>query len=118
MLNYEFLVILLYGGIVSGVKLKQKFVYDVTSDFKLFEGPIYAKGWLKYTNYTPESGVKPNVFEKNKQFIGQFKNDTIDVSKTDKVGYINIPDDEHFFFILSEGGVNIVSSRKVYFVII
>jgi hypothetical protein len=111
---FMLLFILLYGSFA--IKLKEDYKYEVDSGFKLPEGPIFAKGWLKYTTYIPDSGVKPKEFENNKQFMEQFKNGPLDVTQADKVGFINIPDEQHFFFILSEGGVNIVSSRKVFFI--
>ena len=31
-----------------------------------------------------------------------------------KVGFINVPDEEHFFFVLTANTLNVLSSRKVY----
>ena len=104
--------IFLLVNVIHCLRIKE--VYELDPNFKLSQGPIFAKGWLKFTNYTLGVSTKPKEFVKNLYFYDQFRNTTpLDTSKADKVGYINIPDDEHFFFILSEGGVNIISSRKV-----
>ena len=98
--------------------LQTKFQYEIQKNFTLPEGPVYAKGWLKYTSFSKEDMEKPKEFNKNKAFYIQMKGVTLNLSKSDNVGYINIPDDEHFFFILTEKNLNVLSSRKVIFLIL
>lgn len=65
--------------------------YSIASNFTLGEGPIYAKGWLKYTNFPIQDRNKPKEFFKNMAFYEQFKNGkTVDLTKIDKVYYILI----------------------------
>ena len=85
-------------------------------NFTLPDGPIYAKGWLKYTTFDNKEKSKPKDFFKNMAFYEQMKNgQTLDLAKADSVGYINIPDEDHFFFILTENTLNVLSSRKVIY---
>ena len=89
--------------------------YQVDKNYTLSSGPIYAKGWLKYTNYEKTETNKPSDFFKNMAFYEQMKSGlTLDLAKSDNVGYLNIPDEDHFFFILTENTLNVLSSRKVY----
>jgi hypothetical protein len=87
--------------------------YQILANFTLPKGPIYAKGWLKYTTFAKEEKNKPREFFKNMAFYEQMKNGvTLDLTATDEVGYRNIPDEEHFFFILTDTSMNILSARK------
>jgi hypothetical protein len=90
-----------------------KYKYEIQKNFTLPQGPVFAKGWLKYTSFSIDDLNKPKEFNKNKAFYVQMKGVTLDLSKADNVGYINIPNDEHFFFILTEENLNVLSSRKV-----
>lgn len=94
--------------------------YEVIPDYTLPEGPIYAKGWLKYTSFDKDtSNNKPKEFLKNTAFYEQMKKgETLDLTKNDTVGFINVPDEDHFFFILTENSLNVLSSRKVIFLIL
>ncbi len=93
-------------------KLNHK--YEILANFTLPEGPIYAKGWMKYTTFEKENIQKPKEFFKNMAFYEQMKNgETLDLTQKDKVGFINIPDEDNFFFILTENSLNVLSSRKV-----
>jgi hypothetical protein len=93
-----------------------KFTYQIQKNYTLPAGPIYAKGWLKYTTFEKIKESKPNDFNKNPAFLEQMKNaGELDLSKTDTIGYINIPDEDHFFFILTDNSLNVLSSRKVNF---
>jgi hypothetical protein len=95
-----------------------KFRYKFMKNFTLPDGPIYAKGWLKYTTFDNKEKSKPKDFFKNMAFYEQMKNgQTLDLSKADSVGYINIPDEDHFFFILTENTLNVLSSRKVIYLL-
>jgi hypothetical protein len=58
----------------------------VLPNFNLTEGPIYAKGWLKYTTFNKNESIKPKEFFKNQAFYEQMKNGvTLDLTKKDKV---------------------------------
>jgi hypothetical protein len=88
--------------------------YFILQNFTLPDGPIYAKGWLKYTTFEKENRERPKEFFKNMGFYQQMKSGvTLDLTQKDSVGYINIPDEENFFFILTENSLNVLSSRKV-----
>ncbi len=93
--------------------------YRPTQNFKLDSGPIFAKGWLKYTTFNKKDQNKPQEFYKNKDFYEQMSDGKAkDLSKKDKVGYINIPNEDYFFFILTENSLNVLSSRKVLKILI
>jgi len=77
------------------------------------EGPIFAKGWLKYTTFEINEKSRPNEFFKNFAFYEQFKSgEILDLNKKDIVGYVNVPDEDHFFFVLTANTLNVLSSRK------
>lgn len=110
------LIIICYSYSFKISTTNQAFKYRVMSNFTMPEGPIYAKGWLKYTTFDKNEKSKPKDFFKNMAFYEQMKNGQIlDLTKKDKIGYVNIPDEDHFFFILTENTLNVLSSRKVKF---
>jgi hypothetical protein len=123
MMFFELILLLIYYislmeikslRIVKQITPKTEFSFD--KNFNLPEGPIYAKGWFKYSKSGKDEQNSEIIFFKNPAFYEQFNNNTaLDISLVDKVGFVNIPDENHFFLILSEGGVNIISSRKVTF---
>jgi hypothetical protein len=93
------------------------FKYSISSNFTLPEGPIYAQGWLKYLTYEKHEKNKPTDFLKNMAFYQQMSDgETMDLSKSDGIGFVNIPDEDHFFFILTENSLNVLSSREVYLI--
>ncbi len=98
---------------IENMIFQTKYQYEIIKNFTLPDGPVFAKGWLKYTSFIKDDVEKPKEFNKNKAFYIQMKGVTLNLSKSDSVGYINIPDDEHFFFILTEKNLNVLSSRKV-----
>lgn len=60
------------------------YMFDI--DFKMPPGPIFAKGWLKYTSYDVEESSKPREFFKNFAFYDQFKNsETLNLNSKDNV---------------------------------
>lgn len=114
-----FLLVLLTKSIkLENKVLINKYKYEVDKNFKLPEGPVFAKGWLKYTSFIKDDLNKPKEFNKNHSFFVQMKGVTVNLEKSDDIGYINIPDSEHFFFILTESNLNVLSSRKVKFLLI
>jgi hypothetical protein len=91
------------------------FKYSIDSNFTLPQGPIYAQGWLKYLTYEKTNINKPTDFLKNMAFYQQMsEGETLDLSKSDRIGFINIPDEDRFFFILTENSLNVLSSREVF----
>ena len=63
--------------------------YQIDKNFTLQNGPIYAKGWLKYLNYKVGDKLKPADLSKNSAFYEQMKNHkTVDLGKKDKIGFI------------------------------
>ena len=114
----SFLLVLLTQCIkLESRVLINKYNYEVNKNFTLPEGPVFAKGWLKYTSFINDDSNKPKEFNKNKAFFVQMKGVTLDLLKSDAVGFINIPDSEHFFFILTENNLNVLSSRKVIIIL-
>ena len=112
------LIIICYSYSFKISTTNQAFKYRVMSNFTMPDGPIYAKGWLKYTTFDKKEKSKPKDFFKNMAFYEQMKNgQTLDLTKKDKIGYVNIPDEDHFFFILTENTLNVLSSRKVKFLL-
>lgn len=63
--------------------------YKIDKDFKLPEGPIFARGWLKFSNFDKTIPFKPNDFIKNSAFSEQFKeNAVINLRAEDNVNFI------------------------------
>lgn len=61
-------------------------IYKIENDFKLAEGPIYSRGWFRYSNFEKNSPIKPNEFIKNSAFQEQFKtNSVVDLQSEDSV---------------------------------
>lgn len=75
------------------------------------------KGWLKFFTYTPSfyASSVPNKFEYNPSYLAQFswgrKPGFTDKEK-DEFGFFNIPDDTHFFFILTKKSLFAVNARR------
>ncbi len=59
------------------IEKKDILTYKIDNQFKLSEGPIYSRGWVKFSNFEKNSPVKPNIFIKNSAFKDQFKGNTI-----------------------------------------
>jgi hypothetical protein len=113
------LILICYSYSFKISTTNQAFRYRVMSNFTMPDGPIYAKGWLKYTTFDKKEKSKPKDFFKNMAFYEQMKNGlTLDLTKKDSVGYVSIPDEDHFFFILTENTLNVLSSRKVKLLLI
>lgn len=80
--------------------------------------PFVMKGWLKFFTYTPSfyASSVPNKFEYNPGYLAQFsygRTPTFDEKDKDQWGYFNIPDDTHFFFVLTKKTLFAVSARRV-----
>ncbi len=76
------------------------------------------KGWLKFFTYTPSfyASIVPNKFEYNPAYAAQFaygRKPTFDEKDKDQWGFFNIPDDTHFFFILTGKTLYVLSARRV-----
>lgn len=56
------------------------------------------------------------IFDSNNAFKTQFKlNKTyLDLTKTDKIGYVNNPNNKMFFLILTRKNINILNSRNIH----
>lgn len=97
--SFSYIVILLIIFIVDNVvsvlmrkevdPLLQKKVlggYIFDMKFIMPAGPIFAKGWLKYTTYDVDETSKPREFFKNFAFYDQFKHsETLNLNSKDKV---------------------------------
>ncbi len=60
--------------------------YEIDNKFKLANGPIYSRGWFKFSNFEKNSPMKPHQFIKNSAFSLQFKdNSNVDMKATDAV---------------------------------
>lgn len=76
------------------------------------------KGWLKVFTYTPSfyASSVPNKFEYNPAYAAQFsygRKPTFDEKDKDQWGFFNVPDDTHFFFILTQKTLYVLSARRV-----
>jgi len=76
------------------------------------------KGWLKFFTYTPNfyASSVPNKFEYNQGYLAQFswgRNPTFTDKDKDEWGYYNIPDDTHFFFVLTRKALYAMNARRV-----
>ncbi len=93
---------------------RDKYDYKLDDQFVLSNGPIFAKSWMKYITYNKEDEIKPEKFFKNSDFYKQMQGgQTVELTKKDSHGYVNIPDDDHFYFIVTQKNLNVLSSRKV-----
>lgn len=75
------------------------------------------KGWLKFFTYTPNfyASSIPNKFEFNPGFEAQFsfgRNPTFTDKDKDENGFFNIPDDTHFFFVLTRKTLYAMNARR------
>lgn len=76
------------------------------------------KGWLKFFTYTPSfyASSVPNKFEYNPGYLAQFtygRNPTFTEKDKDEWGFFNIPDDTHFFFVLTRNTLYAMNARRV-----
>lgn len=74
------------------------------------------KGWLKFFTYTPSfyADPVPNKFEYNPSYRAQFaygKNGSCD--DKDQWGFLNVPSDTHFFFVLTKTTLFAIGARRV-----
>ena len=77
------------------------------------------KGWLKFFTYTPNfyASSVPNKFEYNPGYLAQFswgRNPTFTDKDKDTWGFFNIPDDTHFFFVLTRKTLFAMNARRVF----
>jgi len=85
------------------------------NDQNIADIPIYLQGWVKYIHYRDNlNGDKPKSFFKNEAFTEQRLSPEI-LSKKDSIGYLNIPSDKNFWFTVLKDTVNILSSRKNFY---
>jgi hypothetical protein len=74
------------------------------------------QGWLKYLEITEETQDVPQTFSKNQMFFLQNSENTgINTQAKDNIGYINIPNEDFFFFELTAGStnsLNLLSARN------
>ena len=80
------------------------------------------KGWMKFFTYTPNfyASSVPNKFEYNPGYLAQFswgRNPTFTDKDKDTWGFFNIPDDTHFFFVLTKKTLFAMNARRVFFLI-
>jgi hypothetical protein len=117
-------------------------LYNEKNLVELEDKPVYLHDWGKYfvskfnltksgQNNTQIDEVKnselsnkdlliddqPNYFYLNKAFLNlgnlkSKKDNKDDFFKKDSIGYVNIPSENSFFFILSRKNINILSSRR------
>jgi hypothetical protein len=70
------------------------------------------QGWMKYLEIN-ESGQIPSYFEKNKMFFLQnSENQSINTLTRDSIGYINIPNEDFFFFKLCKEDLIMFTARN------
>ena len=79
------------------------------------------KGWLRFFTYTPSfyASSIPNKFEYNPGHQAQFswgRNPTFTDKDKDEWGFFNIPDDTHFFFVLTKKTLYAMNARRVIFI--
>lgn len=71
---------------LKAIEKNNLLTYKIDNDFKLPEGPIYSRGWLKFSNFEKNCPIKPNEFFKNPAFAEQFKGNTVvDLKAEDNV---------------------------------
>jgi hypothetical protein len=70
------------------------------------------EGWLKYLEIN-QSGEIPSYFEKNKMAnIQNSENKSINTLMKDPIGYVNIPNEDYFFFKLCKEDLVIFTARN------
>lgn len=74
--------------------------------------PNIMAGWLKYIEITDVVPDVPNSFIKNKQFyLQQAQNQSMNTQVKDNFGFINIPNEDYFYFELNKEQLKIFSAR-------
>ena len=86
------------------IKQKIESKYYPQKDFKLPNTPILLKGWLKFA-----SSETQNTFYEN-PYYSQSDNEKNNAEDTQ--GLINIPSKNHFFFLLTNSSINVLTARK------
>lgn len=76
------------------------------------------KGWIKFFTYTPNfyASSIPDKFEYNPGYLAQYsygRNPTFTDKDKDEWGFFNIPDDTHFFFVLTRKTLYAMNARRV-----
>lgn len=102
----SFIILNATGIKIDFLSIKQKIEskYYPKKDFKLPNTPILLKGWLKFSSNETE-----NTFYEN-PYYSQSDKEKINVEDTQ--GLINIPSKNHFFFLLTNSSINILTARK------
>ncbi len=106
-----FLVAIIFG--ISSAQTNS--TKDASNENKAF---LY-KGWMKFFSFVPtmKTGNFPSKFEYNQAYYNQFiggKNVSFDPAKDkDQYGWYDIPDDHHFFFVLTKKTLFVISARRV-----
>lgn len=83
---------------------------------------ILMRGWMKYFTFTPNLDFeeKPKTFFINQKFFHQFeaKNqyNILNTNIKDEYGYINIPSQFYFFFVLSNETLYVINARRVFII--
>lgn len=83
--------------------------------------PFLMKGWLRFFTFSPNNFYTspiPNKFEYNPAWQAQFswgRNPTFSDKDKDQWGFFNIPDDTHFFFVLTRKTLYAMNARRVRF---
>lgn len=76
------------------------------------QSPVF-QGWLKYLEISEDNGSVPECFNKNKMFFLQMtENQSINTVAKDNMGYINIPNEQYFWFELDSQSVTAFTSRN------
>lgn len=79
---------------------------------------VIFKGWLKFFTFFPtfKTPNRPTKFEFNQAYYDQYNNFGKNASFTDKdkddFGWFDIPDDTHYFFVLSPTTLYAISGRR------
>lgn len=74
---------------------------------------ILHKGWLKYFYYMPTGkDQQPKSFEFNSAFTAQMAGGVMPSRVKDSYGFLDIPTETSFFFILTHKTLYVVSARK------
>lgn len=77
------------------------------------EGPIYAKGWLKWLSYNPSAVPDIRNFFVNEAFEEQqTRLNHTNGTEEDDFGPIEIPDKVHFFFVLTAEAIYVFTARR------
>jgi hypothetical protein len=71
------------------------------------------QGWLKYLEITENASEVPSIFIKNNVFHLQISENTgMNTQARDNIGYINIPNEDYFYFELTSSKLNVYSGRN------